>query len=187
MTATLTELARPTGSTNAIFGTEDRVGDGDRCRLQKILGKLTYAIGLGGASYAAIKLPKNSVGVKQLKRGAVTPAKLSRASKRTLTGPADPSGATGPQGAKGDQGGPGSPGSPGVVAAGLWARITEGGTLEKGNGVRKVEKTSTGHYRVEFDRDVSDCNPLGAMTFSPGEIIVENASPGPTKSSLKPS
>jgi hypothetical protein len=156
--------------------------------VKKILGKLTYAnvmatvavfIALGGAGYAAIKLPKNSVGSRQLKRGAVTPAKLSRASKRTLTGPAGPSGATGPQGPKGDQGGPGTPGNPGVPTTGLWARIRESGSLEAGSGVKKAEKTSTGHYRVEFDRDVSDCNPLGAMTFSPGEIIVENVFAGP--------
>lgn len=156
--------------------------------MKKILGKLTYAnvmatvavfIALGGASYAAIKLPKNSVGAKQLKRGAVTPAKLSRASKRRLAGPAGPNGAAGPQGPKGDQGGPGTAGNLAAPAAGLWARIDESGDLEAGSGVRKVERTSTGHYRVEFDRDVSNCNPLGAMTFNPGEIIVENAFAGP--------
>jgi hypothetical protein len=156
--------------------------------VKKILGKLTYAnvmatvavfIALGGASYAAIKPPKNSVGAKQLKRGAVTPAKLSPASKKALTGPGGPSGATGPQGPKGDQGGPGTPGNSGVAAAGLWAQITETGTLQEGSGVKKVERTSTGRYRVEFERDVSDCNPLGAMTVSPGEIVVENAFAGP--------
>ncbi len=49
--------------------------------------KLTYAnviatlalfIALGGASYAAFKLPKNSVGTKQLKKNAVTTAKLKK-------------------------------------------------------------------------------------------------------------
>jgi hypothetical protein len=49
--------------------------------------KLTYAnvvatlalfIALGGASYAAIKLPKNSVGTKQLKRQSVTSAKIKK-------------------------------------------------------------------------------------------------------------
>jgi hypothetical protein len=48
-------------------------------------GKLTYAnvmatiavfIALGGASYAATQLPKNSVGTKQLKNNAVTGAKI---------------------------------------------------------------------------------------------------------------
>ncbi|HEX4753474.1 MAG TPA: hypothetical protein VH268_11290, partial [Solirubrobacterales bacterium] len=46
-------------------------------------------------------LPKNSVGPKQIRKGAVTPVKLSRAAKKTLIGPQGP---TGPQGLKGDQG-----------------------------------------------------------------------------------
>jgi hypothetical protein len=86
--------------------------------MKRILGRLTYAnvmatvavfIALGGVSYAALKLPKNSVGAKQLKKGAVTPAKLSKASQSTLTGPRGPQGIQGP---KGDRGEPGLLGSP---------------------------------------------------------------------------
>lgn len=68
----------------------------------------------GGTAFAASRmLPRNSVGAKQIKKGAVTPAKLSPATKSTLTGP---SGASGPQGLKGPSGpqGPkGDTGSPG--------------------------------------------------------------------------
>jgi hypothetical protein len=55
----------------------------------------------GGTAYAAAHLGKESVGPRQLKKGAVTPAKLSRASVATLAGHI---GATGPQGPKGDNG-----------------------------------------------------------------------------------
>jgi hypothetical protein len=60
--------------------------------MRRATGKLTYAnvmatiavfIALGGGAYAALKLPKNSVGTKQLKREAVTGAKVK---KDTLTG-----------------------------------------------------------------------------------------------------
>ncbi len=53
--------------------------------MHRIRGKLTYAnvmatiavfIALGGASYAAVKLPKNSVGSEQIKNGAITGAKI---------------------------------------------------------------------------------------------------------------
>ena len=53
--------------------------------MKKIRARLTFAnvvacmalfIALGGVGYAATKLPKNSVGSKQLKNGAVTGAKL---------------------------------------------------------------------------------------------------------------
>jgi hypothetical protein len=72
-----------------------------------LLSKLTYAnvmatiavfIALGGASYAAIKLPKNSVGTEQLKKGAVNATKLSKAARATLAGDADPQGKEGPRG-----------------------------------------------------------------------------------------
>jgi hypothetical protein len=64
----------------------------------------------GGTAYAASQLDKESVGARQLKKEAVTPAKLSKTSKATLTGPAGPKGDTGPQGPKGDTGSPGPSG-----------------------------------------------------------------------------
>jgi hypothetical protein len=89
--------------------------------MKRLGSKLTYAnvistlclvllVG-GGTAYAAGEmLPKNSVGSKQIKKEAVTPAKLSKASKAALTGPAGSAGAagatgaTGPQGVKGETG-----------------------------------------------------------------------------------
>lgn len=53
--------------------------------MSRMRGKLTYAntmatiavfIALGGAGYAAVKLPKNSVGTKQIKKEAVSTAKI---------------------------------------------------------------------------------------------------------------
>ena len=42
-----------------------------------ILALICSLLALAGASYAAITIPKNSVGTAQLKPGAVTPGKLS--------------------------------------------------------------------------------------------------------------
>jgi hypothetical protein len=85
--------------------------------MKRLRGKLTYSNVIstlclvllfgGGTAYAASQLEKESVGASQLKKGAVTPAKLSKASKRTLTGPNGATGATGAQGPKGDKGEPG--------------------------------------------------------------------------------
>jgi hypothetical protein len=81
--------------------------------MKLILDRLTYAnvmatvalfIALGGVGYAAIKLPKNSVGTKQLRKGAVTPAKINRAATKALTGARGPAGAPGPQGPTGPAG-----------------------------------------------------------------------------------
>jgi hypothetical protein len=81
--------------------------------MHRLRGKLTYAnvmatiavfIALGGASYAATQLPKNSVGTKQLKKGAVTPAKFSPAARSKLVGRAGPAGPAGPKGETGPRG-----------------------------------------------------------------------------------
>jgi hypothetical protein len=48
-----------------------------------VVACIALIVALGGTSYAAIKLPANSVGTKQLKRGAVTGPKVSG---NTLTG-----------------------------------------------------------------------------------------------------
>src|SRR4051812_49836230 len=94
------------------------------------LGMLALFIALGGTSYAAVKLPANSVGSTQLKANAVTGAKVK---DRSLTaadfggqlpagatgaqgqsGPAGPAGAKGDTGAQGLQGAKGDTGSQGA-------------------------------------------------------------------------
>jgi hypothetical protein len=79
---------------------------------------LALFVALGGSAYAATQLPKNSVGSKQIKEGAVSPAKLSRASKSTLTGATGPQGPAGKEGAAGKEGPPGKEGpqGPGAVS-----------------------------------------------------------------------
>lgn len=76
-------------------------------------------VALGGTSYAAFSLPKNSVGSAQIKRGAVTKTKIATGTlaglhgRKGATGPAGPAGAKGDQGIQGLQGPPGVQGEPG--------------------------------------------------------------------------
>ncbi len=97
---------------------------------------------LGGTSYAAIKLPRNSVGKAQIRRNAVTSAKvrdhslLARDFKSgelpaAETGPAGPQGAIGPQGPAGQDGAPGAPGA-------------DGSQGSAGPGAIKLLRTTTG-------------------------------------------
>jgi hypothetical protein len=58
-----------------------------------VVACIALAVALGGTSYAAITLPKNSVGPKQLKKNAVTPVKVRanaitspKVASNTLTG-----------------------------------------------------------------------------------------------------
>ena len=148
-------------------------------------GKLTYANVIstlclflllgGGAAFAATQLPKNSVGARQIKRGAITPAKVSNATRQVLAGNQGPQGKPGPQGPKGARGATGATGASGrtgaqgprgetgAAATALWA-VVEGNPLAPvllahTPAVVSVERLTgdTGSYPVNFDRDVSGC------------------------------
>jgi len=84
-----------------------------------IVAALALTAALGGTSYAAIKLPANSVGTKQLKSDAVTGAKVrdSSLSASDFAAGQLPKGPAGPKGDKGDKGDPGTPGAGASLAA----------------------------------------------------------------------
>jgi hypothetical protein len=87
-----------------------------------VVAVIALFVALGGTTYAATSLPKNSVGAKQLKKnavtstkiknGVVTKTKLSKATVAALKGKQGPQGVQGPQGPQGAQGsrGPAGPG-----------------------------------------------------------------------------
>jgi hypothetical protein len=76
------------------------------------VGLLALFVALGGTGYAAMKLPKNSVGNAQLKTAAVNSRAVKNHSIDTIdlargirtAGPSGAQGPQGPQGSKGDQG-----------------------------------------------------------------------------------
>lgn len=104
-----------------------------------VMATIAVLLTMGGASYAAIALPSNSVGTRQLRNGAVTSAKLSRALRRRVfarrafhlvRGPGGPVGSRGPQGPHGTAGIAGS-----AVA---FARIGPGGGISQTKNVSGV-------------------------------------------------
>jgi hypothetical protein len=80
-----------------------------------VVALVALLVALGGTSYAALKLPRNSVGSAQIKKNAVTSSKVKARSLRLsdLSSSARNGldGERGPQGPKGDTGPPGPPGS----------------------------------------------------------------------------
>jgi hypothetical protein len=83
-----------------------------------VVASLALFIALGGVSYAAATLSKNSVGSKHIKADAVTASKVAEGSleRAHFAEGVLPSGtgAAGPKGDKGDPGDPGTPGAPGT-------------------------------------------------------------------------
>lgn len=124
-----------------------------RLTYANVMSSLAVFFVLGGATaFAATQLERESVGTSQLKKEAVSLAKIRKGAKESLkgqtgpTGPAGPAGAkgaTGPQGPQGPKGDPGSAvafvevsGGTGDIVAGRAKNITQA-NVSKGtnNGV----------------------------------------------------
>jgi len=153
--------------------------------LRRVRANLTYAnvmatvavfLALGGGAYAAIQLPRNSVGAKQIKRNAVRSSEVKNRSlkrkdfkkgqiprgkrgktgKTGATGPAGPIGPTGPTGPTGPRGLQGLEGDEGDPAPEMWA-LYNGSTILASEGVSSITNESiTGQYRVTFAENVKD-------------------------------
>jgi hypothetical protein len=149
--------------------------------VKRLRGHLTYAnvvsticlflvLG-GGAAVAVTVLPKNSVGTKQLKRGAVTPVKLSDASKAALTGPEGARGPQGPTGQEGRRGPEGPQGDPGEV---VFPPTLPSGQTEKGAYGIASTRADKGGGAFAPGFEVSYPVPL---SFTPTINVVKDGGP----------
>jgi hypothetical protein len=88
---------------------------GSRLTYANVIATIALFLALGGGAYAALKLPKNSVGSAQIKANAVNSSKVKNGSLLAGDFKAGqlPAGAQGAQGLKGDQGLQGEKGAKG--------------------------------------------------------------------------
>jgi hypothetical protein len=124
-------------------------------------------ISLGGVGYAAIVLPANSVGTKQLKKNAVNSAKVKRHSLlrsdfRKGQLPRGPQGIQGIPGIPGAPGAPGAKGNPGTPAIKLWAYVNYTGALRGGSGVVASSRISQGYFSVTFNQSIVNCAAIAS-------------------------
>jgi hypothetical protein len=124
---------------------------------------------LGGTSYAALTLPRNSVGQRQIKSGSVGSSEIARGAvrsravrngaieRRDLSAAAIDSlmGRVGPQG------------PPGVPAIALRASVNSGGDIVRGSagltdGIPPNKRT------INFMRDLTGCVPGATLARNPG-------------------
>ena len=136
--------------------------DALRARLTyaNLMSSVAVFIALGGVSYAALRIPNNSVGTKQIKNRAVTKPKLDPHLLASLAGKTGPQGLPGAQGLKGDAGaqGPsgqsvqGPPGSARAYAVVDPSNCTGGPpavcTVSRSKGISSVVRWGTGIYCV---------------------------------------
>ena len=133
----------------------------ERLTFANLVACIALFVSLGGVGYAAISLPKNSVGPKQLKRGAVTPAKLSVAAKRSLVGAAGAVGSVGPRGSDGAQG----PQGPGAIS--FEVPVAEsGGPIKTFNGVSIYGNCSASNASIGLLPSPAPAATLTAIGFA---------------------
>jgi hypothetical protein len=145
-----------------------------------VVACIALAVALGGTSYAAVNLPRHSVGTAQLRKHAVGAAQLKRnavvtakVKNRSLLALDFKKGQlpAGPPGAKGDKGETGVTGPPGIN---LWAAFSAGAFFTRGSGVVGTPShPSTGYFRVTFNRNITACAWL-AEPASPVSVLYSN-------------
>jgi hypothetical protein len=102
-----------------------------------VVSCVALVVALGGTSYAAFRLPTNSVGTAQLRRGAVTKVKIAPTTLSALRtssgsgspGPPGPRGPAGPRGLAGPRGPMGLPGGTGSSGPGIVSYSAPGGQV----------------------------------------------------------
>ncbi len=165
-----------------------------RLTFANVMSLVAVFIALGSASYAAVNLPKNSVGTKQLKNRSVGTKQLKGNSVNSgkirdfslkardfqngqiPAGPTGPTGspgsdgATGPQGLAGTTGPTGITGADGQDATYLYATVSSVGAIverqSRGVSSVKVDPFTGYNYQVDFNQDVSDCAFMGTLRFA---------------------
>lgn len=143
-----------------------------------VISLIALFVALGGTSYAVTQIDANSVGTKQLKKGAVTSSKISKATRKALKGQKGDPGAQGAQGATGPQGPKGDNGTDGNDATTLWAVLNQDGTLRKGSGVVSVSGSPAGFAQVKFLQNIDTCAIIASIGrtgggLSAGQVIAD--------------
>ena len=152
----------------------------ERVTYANVTATLALFVALGGTSYAVSQLPSNSVGSRQIRRGAVGPSELrsSAVSSRSirdrsvgLRDIASPA-RSALRGAKGDQG------PPGASAVAYRAVINSGGSAVRGNATTASHQGGSGLYTIAFDRDVSACVATATLSQAQNGPTVESPPAG---------
>jgi hypothetical protein len=155
-----------------------------RLTYANVMATIAVFLSLGGGAYAALKLPRNSVGPQQIKSNAVSSSKVENGSLlsgdfksgQLPAGARGPEGFQGPKGDAGAQGVKGDKGDAGAPATTLWAVVGATGTLLGGTATGAAQDSVSREYEVVFGRDVSHCVAIANQGFSQGFPPVGSAS-----------
>lgn len=132
-----------------------------------VMATVAVVIALGGTSYAALTLPRNSVGERQIRAGAVRTSEVrngtlgikdlssdARTSLRGATGPTGPQGPAGPAGTQ------------------LYAVVSAAGERIAGTATSGGSSGGTGSYLIGFARSVQGCAATATLGTADGSTAV---------------
>ena len=153
---------------------------GPRLTYANVASSLALFVALGGTGYAALQIPRNSVGAKEIRQGAVRSNEIrnravllrdisvdTRKRLRGKRGPAGPSGTT------------------------FRAAISSGGAAVLGNATSAAHQGGTNVYSIEFGADVTaelDRVDIGAALMPGARGVAEHRRPsgGDCRSERRP-
>ena len=107
-----------------------------RLSYANVMSTIAVFVALGGSSYAALKLPRNSVGSAQIRNGAVQSRHLASSVKSALGG--------------------------GAGSKVFFASVGAGGKLVRGNATGGGLE-GTGHYEIAFPQSVASCSYTASL------------------------
>ena len=139
-----------------------------------LIAVLALFVALGGTSYAAIALPKNSVGTKQIRKSAVTTAKVKDGSLlrkdfkpgQLPAGPKGDTGARGPQGPTGETGATGGQGETGPRGPSNGHSSADNESKAVGSGAEDSLNVPAGSYVAMATAHVENTGAAGAGTVT---------------------
>lgn len=128
-----------------------------------VIALIALFVALVGSAYATGLLPKNSVGAKQLKRGAVTPPKLAHSTVKKLHGAKGRPGATGATGPAG----PSDIYAGGAAFGALGASYTEIASITVPPGEYLLGAKTTILDPQEGEHAIAECQIAGKVSGGP--------------------
>lgn len=142
---------------------------GSRCSYSNVAATLALVLAMGGGAYAAVTLPRNSVGNTQIRTGAVRSTEIrdggvrSRDVRNRTLGVRDLSIAA-RQSLRGATGATGPAGAPAVTFRAL---IGSGGDPAAGNAAGVTHDPGSNAYTVRFSADIGACVPAATLARVP--------------------
>ena len=161
-----------------------------RLSYANVMSTLALFIALGGVSYAAVKLPSNSVGTPQIRNDAVTGSKIKNGSisqkdlDKALVAKLALAGKPGPQGIQGATGSAGTQGLQGLTGDPAYVQRTGfqgSGTNPPGGMADVVSQQFTvraaGAYDLNVSADVAFSCPAGGAACNLGSAYYLDGQP----------